>query len=404
MAASRRFIAGDPLRACAALGVLVFHAANWAAGQAGFADRLAADAVAGHSAAFGTVAGSLIAGCWLGFLVFFVLSGYLVGGPYARAVVERGLRQSLVGYLRNRVLRIVPAYWLVLTAVIVVFVGLTGDAQPSTGDVAAAYLFHVTLDNPLVAWIGQAWSLGVEVEFYALVAIAAVAVAPAVSRLPGARMRAAAIAIPCMAYFAAAPLLYGLGAVERRFIAFLGLLLAGVAIAAVEPFVRPLVAGSAAWGRAGALLATAGATYCFASGLGTTVSGFFASTAGVLAAHTAVVAVVAGPLLTQWATGGCWRLLDNGALRWLGKRSYSFYLVHLAVLWWLARELAARGLGYKEVLVTLVPLGIALSAALAVVLYRFVERPFLDRKVRRPSPGVSVGPAAAVEARASATR
>ena len=45
-----------------------------------------------------------------------------------------------------------------------------------------------------------------------------------------------------------------------------------------------------------------------------------------------LTAVLGSPLLLQWWTGGCWRLLDNRVFRWVGQRSYSIYLVHALVL------------------------------------------------------------------------
>jgi peptidoglycan/LPS O-acetylase OafA/YrhL len=391
-----RFVAGDPLRAVAALGVLVVHAAAFAAVQAGYGPQIASDPVAGYAAAYGSVVGSLISGGWMGFLVFFVLSGYLVGGPYARAAVERRPGQPMSAYVRNRLLRIVPAYWVVLTAIVVVFVGLTGEAKPTFGDIAAAYLFHVSFDNALLGWIGQAWTLEIEIKFYAVTAVAAVALFPLVGRLRDARSRALAIAVPCAACLVTMPLVYGPVVTERRFHVFLGLLLAGVALGALEPLVRPRVARSAVWARAGAAAALAGAAYCLGAGLGSTVSGFFVSGVGTLVGQVAIVAVVAGPLVAQWATGGCWRVLDNGPLRWLGARSYSFYLVHFAVLWWLAKTFGESGFGYKETFVLLLPAGIAMSAVLAACVYRFVERPFLARKRSRATVHRAVGGAAPI--------
>jgi peptidoglycan/LPS O-acetylase OafA/YrhL len=72
--------------------------------------------------------------------------------------------------------------------------------------------------------------------------------------------------------------------------------------------------------------------------------------------------------------------VDNRATRWLGERSYSFYLVHLAVLWSLGELLSELDQGYKVTLALLIPLSLAISALIADVLFRAVERPFLRRK------------------------
>ena len=52
---------------------------------------------------------------WLGVPLFFILSGFLLYRPFAHAVIHEGPRPSIVRYARHRVLRIVPAYWLVLS-------------------------------------------------------------------------------------------------------------------------------------------------------------------------------------------------------------------------------------------------------------------------------------------------
>ena len=49
-----------------------------------------------------------------------------------------------------------------------------------------------------------------------------------------------------------------------------------------------------------------------------------------------------GALLLQWGTGGCWRVLDNRLLRWLGQRSYSIYMVHLVIVVVLRTSVNAR--------------------------------------------------------------
>lgn len=43
-------------------------------------------------------------------------------------------------------------------------------------------------------------------------------------------------------------------------------------------------------------------------------------------------ALVGAFLARQWAGYGCPRIIDSPPLRWLGRRSYSFYLVHVIVL------------------------------------------------------------------------
>ena len=49
-----------------------------------------------------------------GVTLFFVLSGFLLWRPFARAIASGRDLPSLRRYARNRALRILPAYWAVL--------------------------------------------------------------------------------------------------------------------------------------------------------------------------------------------------------------------------------------------------------------------------------------------------
>src|SRR5437763_428837 len=63
--------------------------------------------------------------------VFFVLSGFLLYRPFVRAHLEGGPAPTISRYYKRRVLRIFPAYWLVLMAVLYVF---HQAAAPTTHD------------------------------------------------------------------------------------------------------------------------------------------------------------------------------------------------------------------------------------------------------------------------------
>jgi peptidoglycan/LPS O-acetylase OafA/YrhL len=55
-----------------------------------------------------------------GVTLFFTLSGYLLYRPIAASLLATGQVPGVRNYLRNRALRILPAYWVVLTAVAVI--------------------------------------------------------------------------------------------------------------------------------------------------------------------------------------------------------------------------------------------------------------------------------------------
>jgi peptidoglycan/LPS O-acetylase OafA/YrhL len=95
--------------------------------------------------------------------VFFVLSGYLIARPFVRAIVEGEPLPRVRNYLVNRALRILPAYWVVLTAMLLIY-----DAHGSSAQgVVATYLFGQELFYvPARGLLLQTWSLSVEAGFY----------------------------------------------------------------------------------------------------------------------------------------------------------------------------------------------------------------------------------------------
>lgn len=149
----------DVLRAVAALLVLVGHA--YALGGRGL------PIVPSHWYQAVLIQGT--SGVWL----FFVLSGYLIGGPFVRALVHGTPLPATRGYAIKRALRIYPLYWASLAIVLaVVGAGATHSWQ---------YVVHAALLQDLVpgrteAIIAVAWTLTLEVLFYAAVPVVAHAI------------------------------------------------------------------------------------------------------------------------------------------------------------------------------------------------------------------------------------
>lgn len=108
----------------------------------------------------------------VGVTVFFVISGFLLWRPFARSLLSGEALPSPRGYLRNRLLRILPAYWLVL---IISYFMYTGDGQVSLVD----FVRHLTLTQiytpgPLTrSPMPQAWSLANELSFYLVLPVLA---------------------------------------------------------------------------------------------------------------------------------------------------------------------------------------------------------------------------------------
>jgi peptidoglycan/LPS O-acetylase OafA/YrhL len=100
-----------------------------------------------------------------------------------------------------------------------------------------------------------------------------------------------------------------------------------------------------------------------------------------LLAALATGLLFAGLVVLQLGTGRAPRLFANRAMLWLGARSYSFYLVHI----WMLLELdhlLGQGESLDERLAVLVLVGFPLTVLSGSISYRFIERPFLERKQR----------------------
>jgi peptidoglycan/LPS O-acetylase OafA/YrhL len=170
---TRRRIGGvEGLRAVAALAIVLYHV--WGAGP-----RSEADAPVDLGASLNN------AMLWLqsGVTLFFVLSGFLLFGPFARAVVAGTPRPAIGQYFVNRALRILPLYWVVLafTAIVVDRALLSRPSELLANIfLVQIYLPGLTGSDYHAHGIIPAWSLCVEAAFYALLpllGLAAVALA-----------------------------------------------------------------------------------------------------------------------------------------------------------------------------------------------------------------------------------
>ena len=137
----------EGMRALAAIGVLVTHVAFQT----------------------GSVDGSVLGAVWgrfdMAVALFFALSGYLLWRPHAEVARDPLRKVASTGrYLRHRVVRIWPAY----VVVVVVVLCLLPDARPASFTVwiANLTLTQVYVPLTLTAGLTQMWSLSVEVSFY----------------------------------------------------------------------------------------------------------------------------------------------------------------------------------------------------------------------------------------------
>jgi peptidoglycan/LPS O-acetylase OafA/YrhL len=100
-----------------------------------------------------------------GVTIFFLLSGFLLYRPWARAAMTAERPPRIRGYLWRRALRILPAYWLL---VIVVLLWLPAAEPPHALRTWLTYLgvAQTYTPDPLVEGLTHTWSLGAEISFY----------------------------------------------------------------------------------------------------------------------------------------------------------------------------------------------------------------------------------------------
>jgi peptidoglycan/LPS O-acetylase OafA/YrhL len=374
-AVPRRFTAGDALRGIAAMLVLVFHAGRetmvWQVGSAGNEGPALVRPI------FGPFAAEFV-NMRAGIYIFFALSGYLLTRAYLSAFTLGTPTPSTRRYLRNRLLRIVPAFWVIATVYLI-----WARLNPGGGiaGVLAVYGFAQNYYFTRAAvLVGQAWTLDLEVAFYILIpiasAIALYASRHGLPRIPPLRL-AIVLAVLAAAYVAS--LLHTASfppSLQYNIADYLFAFIPGVAIAAIEPFAAPRLRGT----RRGQAWAVGLAVACVAL-LAVYVSLSVTDYGPRLALVTIASGVLlAAPLTLQWTNGGCWRVFDNKAMRWLGERSYGIYLIHLGLMIHVLPRIG-HGRGPKLTFVLLLAITTAITLIAADLLWRFVEQPALQRRL-----------------------
>jgi peptidoglycan/LPS O-acetylase OafA/YrhL len=343
----------------------------------------------------------------LGLAAFFVLSGYLIARPFARAYVAGTRRPPLRDYVRNRVLRVVPAFY-VFTVLVLLRFGLDGTLASgshnasSWAQVLAQFLFvQGQAGGPAALPIGPAWSIGAEVGFYVLIPLSAFVAYRVGARLrgPGSRAAVALAAIAALTFVSIAARAY------QKFDftwltsppAIMYVFMPGVAVAIVEPLLAPRLRGNArlarpvAWA-AFAAAAVAAVVYAASDYDVRQTPIHHALGQRALLAALCTGALIFGLVVLQLGTDRAPRLFGNRLMQWMGARSYSFYLAHFWILLEIDHVLG-RGESIATRAAIMAAVGLPVTTAIAALSYRFVERPFLERKRRPVTRGPGSGPA-----------
>lgn len=144
----------------------------------------------------------------LGVTLFFALSGFLLYRPFASAIVRGKALPSRRKYLRNRALRILPAYWTMLILAALVF-GVAVDRESSSSSeigrildpltlLAAAALIQNYIPDTVLTGIAGTWSLAVEAAFYLSLPLLALLAAKVAARGSGRHHRRLSAFVPVL--------------------------------------------------------------------------------------------------------------------------------------------------------------------------------------------------------------
>ncbi len=399
MSGRHHFPLVDSLRAGAALAVLGTHVA------------VPAGLYTGE-----TALGNYAARLDVGVAVFFLISGFLLYRPFARARIEGTPRMRTRAYAWRRFLRIAPAYWVALVIAAVVFSApgvLTATGIPTYFGMAQAYDIET-----IGGGLAQAWTLTIELAFYAFLPLFARAMArrrggTAATRLRGELAAVAGLIAVGVAYklvvlagqgpdvVTITPALIAMPAYLDQFGLGMGLAVLSVGLAGRSQLPRPLALVDrhpwVPW------LVALVAFWTVSTRLGIDTRFFAPVDREQYLLRHLLYAVVALGLLLPAVIGAerrglARRLLASRVLVYLGLVSYGIYLYNILVVgqlveWGVDGLLPANpNLAY----LTLLAPAVVATVLVASASWYLLERPALGLKRR-----VSVGDAAVSRGRAA---
>ena len=392
----RRLAGIEGLRAIAALTILVSHAWLYSS----------PDGVPLWEDGWGSIPFETMA---FGVTLFFALSGFLLYRPFLVAAFEPERRPSVADYFRNRALRIVPAYWVILLLVALVLQSAlvrdggdlqTGALTNPADLLSAALLVQDYRPSTMIIGIGPAWSLAVEVVFYLVLPLLGGLALALARNARGGRRTVVALLVPAVLmllvglsgklaaqYLFTDPASGGYDSswysvVVRSFWAQADLFAFGMIVAVIHVQVSRGAIELPSWWR--------WATVGVAVPLGLVAALRLADVNGQLGhpvENTAIALVAAAGLalvVLPGASGGHSRLtsmLEAPAIVGLGLVSYSLFLWHEPVVYWL-QDHGLTASGTFGLIINIVVLFVV-AVSLSAVTYRLIEVPALRLKKRR---------------------
>lgn len=315
--------------------------------------------------------------------VFFVLSGFLLALPFARANLEGTAGPGLRRYFRRRILRVFPAYYAQLILMLAVGAWFLSWRPLGPAELFAhGLMFFNVGPRPVTPLVGVWWTLPVEFGFYLLLPLLAPLLRP--GRWPWLLALATGLSIVYRGWTGAH--FEALGS-DRAFLAAVQLpgtlpqFLLGAAAALLAQ--KADLSGrphAPAWlldlGFAGGLTLPALWLWHVVLAAG---GEFWLGHWSMLVSPVAIGLPLATAILCVYLGSRLGRLLlANRAIYTLGLISYSLYLWHFVVMQQLQH---AWGVGYAELPHSLsFPLAVGAALAVAALSYWAVERPFYRLK------------------------
>lgn len=315
----------------------------------------------------------------IGVPIFFVLSGFLLFGPWVRAAMAGSPAPSVRRYAWRRFRRIMPAYVVTVLAAYLIYHFRTAGPNPGHtwyGLLRNLSLTQIYTDNYLFSFLHQGltqmWSLAVEVAFYAVLPLLAYLL----------------LAVLCRRRWRPLLLLAGLGVLALISPAWLAL----VHIADGLPDAARLwLPGYLAWFVGGMMLTVLAAlrvrcygfvavplaVVCYViaatpiAGEPTTSPTGLAQAVVKVVFYAAIATLLVAPAALAdngWYT----RFLASRPMVWLGEISYEIFLVHL-ILMEIAMVEILHWPVYTGSMPALLVVTLALSVPVAWLLHRFTR-------------------------------